>query len=120
MMQESVPKNWDVCVRLKAARKKTRLSQKDFGALGGVSVNTQLGYETGTMPPIDYLLRLGEAGVDWYWVITGNRIEGDSLSDDVLELVDAFRALPSNFQSLVVKQTRDLRECVNGAPESPE
>ena len=102
-------------VRLRAARKKTRLNQTDFAALAGVHVNTQAGYEKGVMPPGDYFLRLGEAGIDWYWVLTGNRIAGESLSDDVLDLVSAYRALPAAFQAVLLAHAQELRRCLDGA-----
>lgn len=60
--------------RLREERERLGLSQRAMAALGGVSKNTQLAYESGTSPlPIDYVLKLEEHGVDPSYVATGTR-----------------------------------------------
>jgi len=52
-------------VRLKEERERTRLSQSDFGALGGVGRVAQANYESGErVPSIEYIYRLKDAGVN--------------------------------------------------------
>lgn len=82
----------NIAGRLRAARNAMGLSQRDFAGLGGVTLNTQHRYEAGTFPPVEYLLRVGEAGADWYWIVTGRRI-GDALSQEETAFLDAFRQM---------------------------
>jgi transcriptional regulator with XRE-family HTH domain len=107
--QEGFADAQEISVRLRAARKKARLNQSELGKIGGVSLNTQSGYESGTLPPLDYLLRIGEAGIDWYWVVTGNRITGDPLNDSALDLLAVFNALPDEIQALVLMHAHALK-----------
>ena len=79
-----------------------------MGKLGGVSHNTQNRYEGGTPPPIDYLLRIGDAGADWYWIVTGRRLAGELIEDDAAELLGIFRALPALFKGIALDQIRAL------------
>ncbi|TWH96030.1 hypothetical protein IQ35_01119 [Sphingobium wenxiniae] len=76
------------------------LSQKDFAGLGGVTLNTQHRYESGTLPSIEYLLRIGDAGADWYWILSGQRVS-DSISQGEARLVDLFRLLGPTAQGAV-------------------
>jgi len=76
------------------------LSQKDFAGLGGVTLNTQHRYESGTMPSVEYLLRIGDAGADWYWIVSGQRAAG-SISQAEARLVDLFRSLGATAQEAV-------------------
>jgi transcriptional regulator with XRE-family HTH domain len=60
------------CIRHERLRLK--LNQSSFAELGGVSKATQVAYESNaTEPNLTYLWRLGEAGVDATWVLTGRR-----------------------------------------------
>lgn len=82
----------DLTSRLREARQKLGLKQSEMAALGAVSLNTQNRYEGGTVPSVEYLLRIGEAGADWYYIVTGQRI-GDALSQNETAFLDAFRQL---------------------------
>lgn len=98
------------------------LSQKDFAKLGGVTLNTQHRYESGTLPPIDYLLRIGEAGSDWFWIVTGQRI-GDALSLQESSFLDAIRVLDEiGRQALLVCAQRmaGLGSNLAGSPSSTD
>lgn len=59
--------------RIREAREKTGLGQKEFAARVGVSKNTQLRYENGqNWPAVDYLERVAsEYGIDSNWLMTG-------------------------------------------------
>jgi transcriptional regulator with XRE-family HTH domain len=87
--------------RLRESRRLMGLKQSEMAALGRVSLNTQNRYEAGTIPPIEYLLRIGEAGADWYWIITGQRI-GDGLSQEESRIVDLFRAASPEAKAAVL------------------
>jgi transcriptional regulator with XRE-family HTH domain len=79
--------------RLREQRSLLGLNQSDFAALGGVSLGTQHRYESGSaLPATEYLLRIGSAGADWVFIMTGER-SIDSLSPDETEIVDAVRQL---------------------------
>lgn len=82
----------DLTSRLRETRQGLGLKQSEMAALGHVSLNTQNRYEGGTTPSVEYLLRIGQAGADWYWIVTGQRI-GDSLSQNETAFLDAFRQL---------------------------
>lgn len=87
--------------RLRLARKNLGLNQSQMAELGGVKTNTQSRYEQGALPASDYLLRIGAAGADWYWIVTGNRIAG-ALSDDAAEIVSLFEGLPSFLRGVAL------------------
>lgn len=60
--------------RLKEVRERQGASQAEFGALGGVQKQAQLKYEKGVRcPDAAYLAALVNAGVDVYYVLTGER-----------------------------------------------
>lgn len=83
----------DLCDRLKDERKRLGLNQLDFAALGGVKKNAQLNYESGERSPdSDYLRALYSAGVDIFYVLTGERMSS-ALTKDETQLIDGFRNL---------------------------
>lgn len=50
------------------------LDQKGFAAVAGVNKNSQLSYELGrTAPDTNYLEKIGEAGADIIYILTGSR-----------------------------------------------
>jgi transcriptional regulator with XRE-family HTH domain len=60
--------------RIKLARLKLKLSQANFARVGGVATNAQGHYESGfRRPRADYLFKLGAAGVDIGFLVTGSR-----------------------------------------------
>jgi len=104
----------DWASRLRESRRLLGLKQSEMAALGGVSLNTQNRYEGGTTPSIEYLLRIGEAGADWYWIISGQRA-GGSISHTEARLVNLFRSLGDDAQSAVFT----VLECMADNMHSP-
>ncbi|MFJ3470670.1 helix-turn-helix domain-containing protein [Pseudomonas sp. NPDC090203] len=72
--------------RLREERTRLKLSQSALGTLGGVETNAQGNYESGARSPkADYLLRIAEAGVDIYYVLTGTRSRpGDTIAQALM------------------------------------
>ncbi|WP_295548791.1 helix-turn-helix domain-containing protein [uncultured Pseudacidovorax sp.] len=65
----------DFCSRLIEERKRLGLNQAAFGALGGVTKDSQLNYEKGTRrPDSEYLEALAMHDVDVAYVLTGHRM----------------------------------------------
>ena len=60
--------------RIKEERLRIKLSQTSFGALGGVGKAAQHLYEKGErMPSVEYLTKLSAAGMDFRYILTGER-----------------------------------------------
>lgn len=85
-----------VANRLRAERGRRGITLVEFGALGGVAKSTQASYERAERcPAADYLLRLQAAGVDVYYILTGEStpelgqrsFQGDLL-EDILITID--------------------------------
>lgn len=63
--QDAVLLSEALAKRIRAARAKRGLNQKDFGTLGGVGITTQQQYELArTAPSTEYFFRLAEHGVE--------------------------------------------------------
>ncbi len=81
------------CDRLKEERKRLKLNQEEFAALGGVKKGAQFNYENGSRAPdTDYLFAIASAGVNLAYLMTGTVTE-DSMSDDEKELLTGYRSL---------------------------
>lgn len=82
--------------QLRLERVRLGLNQSQLAEVGGVSKATQVAYEAdSTTPDADYLARIGEAGVDVYWLLTGRRLAPAvqwELLFDILSLVDEWIA----------------------------
>ncbi|WP_432745832.1 helix-turn-helix transcriptional regulator [Methylobacter sp. G7] len=62
--------------RLKEERLRMKLTQVDFGGIGGVKKGAQLKYESGERSPDAlYLSSIAAAGADVNYIITGQRIQ---------------------------------------------
>jgi transcriptional regulator with XRE-family HTH domain len=60
--------------RLKHERSRLGLNQSEFAALGAVKQRAQYQYEKGMRRPnSDYLIAIAAAGVDAYYLLTGER-----------------------------------------------
>lgn len=71
---ESYRQMSNFCERLKEVRKHLKLNQGAFGALAGVSAETQLNYEKGSRKPdSSYLEAVAAHGVDVAYLLTGLR-----------------------------------------------
>jgi transcriptional regulator with XRE-family HTH domain len=91
----------DIGKRLREARERIGYDQARFGALGGVSRNSQSNYEKGLRAPdADYLLGLHAAGVDLTFVLSGSEAS-DTLSPDETAIVQSYRRLgPAQRQAV--------------------
>lgn len=88
--------------RLKAERTRKGLTQTEFGALGGVTKNSQSNYESGQRAPdSNYLSLLAEHGVDVQFIITGKITQ-------TLEIEPRLAALLDN----VMNMNEEDRRCI--------
>jgi transcriptional regulator with XRE-family HTH domain len=98
-------------VRLREERERLRLSQSNFGEIGGVKANAQGKYESGErFPDAEYLAALAAAGVDVLFVVTGMRTPQAvaSISAEEAEIVGWFRVLPESDRAAVRRLTSAL------------
>ncbi|MEB0137978.1 MULTISPECIES: helix-turn-helix domain-containing protein [unclassified Undibacterium] len=94
--------------RLRAERKRLGFNQEKFAALGGVTKDTQLNYESGERRPDSvYLEKLAKAGVDILYLLTGVSHE-ESLNEDENELLQNFRSLDVRGQAGVLGMLHGL------------
>lgn len=97
--------------RLREERKRLLLSQRDFGAIGGVAENAQGSYERGArIPKSDYLAALQHRGVDVVYVLSGERpsVNSGDLTEKETEVLNQYRALQERDQSAVAQITSSL------------
>lgn len=88
--------------RLRAARKRLALDQEGFGAVGGVSRGAQSNYEKGERSPdVDYLLRIGEAGVDICELLTGIPTETPAFDASEIEIVALLRSSSPDVRAAI-------------------
>jgi transcriptional regulator with XRE-family HTH domain len=72
--------------RLREERKRLKLSQEEFGHLGGVSKTAQYLYESEkNWPTLEYLEALRLKGVDVGFIATGKRVSKDTLDWELLK-----------------------------------
>lgn len=80
--------------RLREERERLKLSQAEFGAVGGVARNAQSNYEKGKrVPDAAYLAAIAEKGADVLYIVTGTRSDTSvaSVSSDEAELLRVYR-----------------------------
>lgn len=71
--------NTEIGSRIKAERVRLQISPADLATKCGVSRTSQFNYESGGRPPdADYLKAAHDVGMDVNFVITGQRLGGDS------------------------------------------
>ncbi|MDR6500223.1 transcriptional regulator with XRE-family HTH domain [Burkholderia ambifaria] len=88
--------------RLKEERKRLRLNQTAFAALGGIAKDAQLNYENGSRrPDSTYLEAIAAHGVDVAYLLTGQRNES-SLSADEEVLLAGYRLLDAKGRAGVL------------------
>jgi len=117
--QPELPVGGEIGERLRAERKRLGFNQTDMAHLGGVSLNTQNRYEAGGVPATEYLLMIGKAGADWYWILTGNRISV-ALQGEAAELLRLFMQLPSELRPLAIDQLRAVVKHCGAGPSTPK
>lgn len=96
---------------MREERERTKLSQRSFAELVGISKNTQLAYETGTSSiPVDYLGQTAKFGIDAAYVVSGFRIPAT-----VHEHRLAFGAPPAEHGDTVEVAMSDVSYGMGGA-----
>ncbi|EPU3934610.1 helix-turn-helix domain-containing protein [Morganella morganii] len=80
--------------RLKEERKRLGLTQVSFAEIAGVQPTTQVNYEKGTRTPdAEYLEKVGKAGVDVLYIITGQRTPLPNITIEEQRLLENYRAM---------------------------
>ena len=89
--------------RLKEERNKVKLSQEVFGAIAGVSKQSQINYEKSERyPDLKYLQNIAELGCDVQYIITG--ISSSSLiSQEHLEILNLFNNADQSLQKAAIQ-----------------
>ena len=97
--------------RLRLERSKLGLSQKDFAALFDKKWMAVLRYEKGerVMNQED-LEALRKAGVDVWFLLTGERSRSDLLSDDAKELLKLWDSVEPNQRETLMTLVRNFAE----------
>lgn len=108
------------CDRIREERTRLGLNQEDFGKLGGVSKRTQMYYEKGERSPdLEYLLGLGAAGVDVWYIVLGQRagisFDGDRLITEQksVSVRDTENAPPSEHIAAPTEERRKIKHSEN-------
>jgi transcriptional regulator with XRE-family HTH domain len=83
--------------RLKEERARLKFSQSALGAIGGVEINAQGNYESGTrFPRADYLSKIAHCGVDVTYVVTGLHLPDTEQPSPIHPLLQLEKALPQS------------------------
>jgi transcriptional regulator with XRE-family HTH domain len=102
--------------RLAEERKRLGLKQAEFASLVGTDVPKQSLYENDRRElRADYLARLADAEIDVFYVLTGQRMEGDWLGQGASELLSAYLALPPDLQAVLLQFVNGLRDHLAGS-----
>ena len=97
--------------RLRQERSRLGLSQKDFAALFGKKNMAVMRYEKGErVMGHDDLEALHAAGVDVYYLITGERTQPDLLSDDAKKLLTLWDAVEPSQRETLMTLVRNFDE----------
>lgn len=97
--------------RLRQERSRLGLSQKDFAALFGKKNMAVMRYEKGErVMGQDDLESLHAAGVDVYYLITGERTQPDLLSDEAKELLKLWDVVEPNQRETLMTLVRNFAE----------
>lgn len=99
--------------RLREERERLDMTQKAFGAKGGVEPNAQGKYESGERTPkADYLQAVAELGVDILYVVTGQHtpLPEDGLSQGEEKVLGNYRTLPTHGQEAISHMALKLAE----------
>ena len=97
--------------RLRQERSRLGLSQKDFAALFGKKNMAVMRYEKGErVMGHDDLEALHAAGVDVYYLITGEHIQPDLLSDDAKKLLTLWDSVEPSQRDTLMTLVRNFAE----------
>lgn len=99
--------------RLREERVRLGYTQKSLGEIGGVKLNSQAKYERGeTFPNTEYLEKLGKAGVDLVYLVTGRRDNTDKIyaepGDALNAVLDVQGELGLSFTADQIKKLIEL------------
>lgn len=79
--------------RIREERKRLGLTQVQFAEIAGVQPTTQINYEKGTRTPdAGYLEKVGSAGADVLYIVTGHRMPLTDISTEEQKLLENYRA----------------------------
>lgn len=97
--------------RLAEERKRLGLKQAEFADLVGTDVPKQSLYENDKRElRADYLSRLAGARVDVVYILTGQRSEGEWLSEGTSRMLSAYLSLPPEMQQVLADLALKLRD----------
>jgi len=97
--------------RLRQERSRLGLSQKDFAALFGKKNMAVMRYEKGErVMGQDDLESLHAAGVDVYYLITGERTQPDLLSDNAKKLLKLWDSVEPSQRETLMTLVRNFAE----------
>ncbi|HEV2747190.1 MAG TPA: helix-turn-helix transcriptional regulator [Allosphingosinicella sp.] len=97
-------------VRLAEERKRLGLKQTEFAKRVGTDVAKQSLYENDRRElRADYLARLADAGIDVFYILTGQRSDGQWLSAGASDLLSAYLGLPPDMQQALLTLAQTLR-----------
>lgn len=88
--------------RLKLERERLGYTQEEFAHIGGTTRVTQGKYEQGSEPKAGYFSAIHKVGADIFYILTGQRLEGEVLSNDEKFLLDKFRLADKRKQRIVL------------------
>ena len=114
--------------RLKAARKKAGLTQKQVSSAIGVTESTYCGYETGKRQPDATRIKqiasaLGISGDYLLDIKTSSNEKKPTLRDEdgrVVEFVELFGRLTADHQKMIIAQIRGILSDQESYPADPE
>ena len=101
-----------LAARIKRLRKESGLTQIQLASVVGVAQSAVAGWETGARetPKADTMLKLAEVfGVDPAELIGTTTQKNASVSNEELQLLAAFRALPTERKLLAIKLLKALK-----------
>jgi transcriptional regulator with XRE-family HTH domain len=99
--------------RLKNERVRLRLTQAKLGEIGGIAPNAQGHYEKGLrIPRADYLQKIGGAGIDVGYIISGRKPRVATESTSALVGHQRTSSNPTGADASVDSVINDLGECM--------
>ena len=100
--------------RLRDERNRINKTQPELSEIGGVRTNTQGNYEKDKKSPtVDYLLRIGEAGIDVMYLLYGVRA-AMTASQRVTDLLEVITQLAPEQQAMSFAMMTILRRTSEG------
>ncbi|MDN7492508.1 helix-turn-helix domain-containing protein [Burkholderia sp. AU45274] len=108
----------DFASRLKEERKRLGVNQTAFAALGGITKDTQLNYESGVRRPDSaYLEAIAAHGVDVAYLLTGQR-NAAALSTDEEVLLAGYRSLDAKGRAGVLGMIGGMTQQIPTTPQA--